>query len=329
MRAVVMGRPGGPEVLEVVEVPTPVPGPGQIRVRAEAIGVGRADVLVRNGTYKWMPPLPTTPGTELVGIVDAVAADVSLLQVGQRVLVSARELPLRGGCYSEAICVPADAVFALPASISPVDAVSLPNIQFANALLDSVMGRPPESVLVLGAAGAVGSALTQVALSRGIRVIGAASTPDKRRYGRANGVDCFVSADPAHLADDVMAATGGRGVDVAFDHLGSSSIIACLHALAPLGTVVSYNVVQGAPSEDIFQALRTLLGRSLGVRVFSMHTFDKDRTTRRALMQRAIDDMAAGRLKAPTALRMPLARIREAHELLDTRGSMGKIVLEP
>jgi len=329
MRAVLMVQPGGPEVLEVLDVPTPAPAPGEIRVRAEAIGVGRADVLVRRGTYKWMPPLPTTPGTELVGVIDAVADDVTLLQVGQRVLVSARELPIRGGCYAEAICVPADAAFALPGGISPVDATSLPNIQFANALLDSGIGRSLQSVLVLGAAGAVGSALTQVALSRGVRVIGTASTPEKRHFGQANGVDCFVSADATHLAEDVIAATGGRGVDIAFDHLGSHSIMACLRALAPMGTVVSYNVVQGAPSGDVFQALRTMLGRSLAVRVFSMHTFDEDRAARRALMQRAIDDMAAGRVKAPPALRMPLARIREAHELLDTRTSIGKIVLEP
>lgn len=333
MRVVRMRQPGGPEVLELVDVPVPSPAPGEIRVRAEAIGVGRADVLVRRGTYKWMPPLPATPGTELVGLVDAVGADVSALRVGQRVLVSARELPVRSGCYAEAICIPADAAFALPANVSAVDAISLPNIQFAHALFGAAAGtaevQTAKTVLIPGAAGAVGSALTQVACSRGVRVIGSASTPDKRAFALAHGVSALASSHPAEMAADVMALTEGRGVDLAFDHLGGDSIIACLRALAPMGTVVSYNVVQGPPSEDVFQTLRAMLGRSLAVRVFSMHTLDQDPHARRRLMQQAIDDLASGRLKAPAALRLPLAQVREAHELLDAKASIGKIVLEP
>lgn len=329
MRIVQITTPGGPEALELVDRPMPEPGRDAIRVRAEAIGVGRADVLVRRGTYKWMPPLPAIPGSEMVGTVDALGPGAPADLLGRRVLVSARELPERGGGYAEAICIPADAAFLLPDGIDPFDAASLPNLQLALALFDSVGSRAPTSVLIPGAAGAVGAMLTSVARSQGLQVIGTASSDAKRAYARANGVDQLVDSDPATLADAVRAVTGGRGVDIAFDHVGAASIIACLHALAPLGTVLSYNIVQGPPASDVFQAMRKLLDRSLAVRTFSMHTFDADSNTRRALMQQAIDGLAQGRFTVPAALRLPLDQVREAHRLLDDRAHVGKIVLVP
>lgn len=329
MRAIRLHRPGGPEVLVEEALPTPEPEAGQVRVRAEAIGAGRPDVLVRKGTYKWMPPLPAIPGAELVGIVDALGAGADAGLLGRRVLVSARELPQRGGCYATHICVPASAPYLLPDSIDPVDAISLPNFQLAEALLRANGGQAVDSLLVLGAAGGVASALTQLARSRGIRVLGTASTADKAAFARANGVDALLPRDPAALPDAVMAATAGRGVDLAFDHLGADWLIACIRSLAPLGMAVSYNVVQGPPSRDVFQLMRELLGRSLALRTFSMHTFDEQPALRRALMDTAIGRMAAGEVKAPPACRMPLSDARAAHELLDAGSSIGKIVLLP
>ena len=133
MRAIQVQVPGGPESLISVELPEPQPGAGQVRVRAEAIGVGRPDVLIRQGTYKWMPPLPAIPGAELAGRIDAIGLGVEQWQIGDKVLVSARELQERGGCYVEAIVVPEDAPYPLPAAISCFDAVSLPNLQLAIA----------------------------------------------------------------------------------------------------------------------------------------------------------------------------------------------------
>ncbi|WP_269758682.1 alcohol dehydrogenase catalytic domain-containing protein [Variovorax sp. E3] len=124
MRAVQLSETGGPEVLRLVDVPLPDPGPGQVRVRAAAIGAGGPDVLIRNGTYKWMPPLPAIPGNEMAGMVDAVGAGVTRLSEGDRVLVSARELAQRGGCYAECICVSESAPFVLPPGLGFEDAVS-------------------------------------------------------------------------------------------------------------------------------------------------------------------------------------------------------------
>lgn len=330
MRVVQVHVPGGPQALTLADLPLPVPGANEVRVKAQAIGVGGPDVLIRKGTYKWMPALPATPGNELAGVVDAIGSKVTQLQVGQRVLVSSRELAERGGCYAQFICVPEDAPFVLPDSISCDDAVSLGNFQLAHAmLLGSNGGLPVKSILVPGAAGGVATALVQLARHHGMQAIGTASSAEKRAYALANGASAVVEPDPAALPARVMELTGGRGVDLAFDHIGGSLFIACIRSLAPLGTAISYNIVSGPPASDVFMELRALLGKSLAVRTFSIHTFDQHRAERRALMQRAIDLMAAGDVHAPQTTVVPLDEVRQAHELLDSGKTLGKLVLRP
>jgi NADPH2:quinone reductase len=329
MRAIQMHQPGGPEVLKLVTLEKPQPAAGEVCVLAEAIGVGRADLLVRRGTYKWMPPLPAIPGTELAGRIESLGQGVNPSTLGQRVLVSARELEVRGGCYSEAICVPAESVFNLPDSIGAADAVSLPNFQLALALFRSAALEQVKTILIPGAAGGVASALTQIGVARGIKVFGTASTAEKAEYAKNNGVSHVVSNVPDDMKQQVMALTGGRGVDIAFDHLGAESLIACIHCLAPMGMAVSYNIVKGNPSADVFQTLRSLLGKSLAVRTFSMHTFDENKHLRRALMYEAIELMASGRIKPTPATVLLLSDIATAHTLHEQGTSLGKIVLKP
>ena len=329
MRAVQIFEPGGPEVLQQVELPMPHAAAGEVRVKTEAIGIGRPDVLVRKGIYKWMPPLPTIPGSELVGVVDELGSGSPASLKGKRVLVSARELPVRGGCCAEYICVPASAVFELPDTINPVDAVSLPNLQFVNALWSCNGERPIRSVYIPGVSGGVGSTLVQFARFKGAMVIGSTSTPEKAAHALANGVHHVVSGDSLTLPQQVMTVTQGRGVDLAVDQLGGDSLIACLRSLAPMGMAVSINVILGMPSEDVFKEMRTLLTRSLALRTFSMHTLDEDVSVRRGLMQQAISQMASGHVKAPTAKILKMTEIQLAHQWLDAGSSMGKIVLQP
>lgn len=329
MKAVVVRTHGGPQALELTELPLPEPGPGQVRIRAHAIGVGRPDVLIRQGTYKWMPPMPAIPGNEVAGVVDALGSGTRGVALGDRVLFSARELPQRGGGYAEYVCAPAEALYALPPHIGFDDAVSLPNFQLAQALLFGCgSALPVRSVLITAAAGGVASAMVQTARARQLQVIATASTPAKRDYALRQGAASALDPAAPDLADQVKALTGGRGVDLALDPSGGTLFIACLHALAPLGLAVSYNILAGLPP-DVFAVLRQLLGRSLAVRTFSMHTFDADAATRRGLMQQAIELMARGAVQAPPATVLPLAEARRAHELLDDGSFTGKLVLHP
>ncbi len=330
MKVVQVRQPGGPQALLLTDLPIPQPGPREVLIRAHAIGVSGADALIRKGIYKWMPPLPAIPGNDMAGVVEARGAEVSELALGQRVLVSARELAERGGCYAEYRCVLADAPFPIPDTITFDEAVCLSNFQLAHAmLLGCNNGIAVQSILVPGAAGGVASALIQLARHHGIRVIGTTSTPEKRDYALANGAHEVIAPDPASLPERVRALTQGQGVDLAFDHVGGALLIACIRALAPLGTAVSYNIIGGPPEGDVFAELRALLGKSLAVRTFSIHTFDAQRDQRRALMARAIALMAAGQVRAPRTTVYPLAEVRHVHEQLDSGQALGKLVLQP
>jgi NADPH2:quinone reductase len=313
-------------------MPLPIPGPGEVRVQAHAIGVGRPDVLIRQGTYKWMPPLPAIPGAELAGVIDAVGERVTLLKVGQRVLVSSRDLTQRGGCYVQSIVVPESAPYILPDEISLNDAVSLPNLQLALALMQAASpghSPIPGAVLITGAAGGVATMLSQVARHHGFKTIGTARSDDKRQFALSNGFDVVLDANPLTLAEQVMSATGNQGVNLVYDHLGGAIFPACVRSLSPLGLAISYNIITGQPDTDVFGLLRELLGRSLGVRCFSMHTFDEDKKNRRSMMLSAIQLMSHGHVKAPPAVVMSFSQVAEAHDILDKGLTLGKIVLKP
>jgi NADPH2:quinone reductase len=331
MKVIQMQKAGGPEVLEVVEKPLPEPAAGEARVRAQAIGISSADMLVRKGVYNWMPPLPAIPGNEMAGIVDALGRNASGVRVGQRVLVSSRELPFRGGCYSQAICVPADALFPLPEAIAPNDAVSLPNYQLAGALLYESGVRKPRSIVAYGASGGVGTALLQLAACDGISGIGIVSTEERRAFAQRAGIEHVLIRGKDELADRVLALTGGRGVDVVYAMAGpSAQFIGNLDLLAPLGTVISFATLGGPiPDADLFGELKKRQGRSLGVRCYSIHALDHNRELRRALMGRAIELMAAGHLRPPAPTVLPLAEAWRAHEMMEGRRNLGKIVLVP
>jgi len=322
-------RTGGPEVLERVERALPLPAPHEVRVRAEAIGVGKPDTLIRKGSYAWMPPLPAVPGNEMAGRVEALGSQVRTLQLGQRVLVSARELAQRGGCYAQAMCVAADALYPLPEQVSAVDAVTLGNYQLAGALLYESGIKRPGSVLIHGAAGGVGTAVLQLAQADGLLAIGTVSSEEKFSYAQGAGVQHLVHRGRQSVQDAVMALTGGRGVDLVLDHVGGADFNAQLELLAPFGTLLSYNALGGLPPENLLGALRRRLGHSLGVRCFSIHSLDQVPGTRRALMERAIALMAAGRLRPPPPTVLPLAQARQAHEMLEAGQTLGKLVLRP
>jgi len=331
MKVIQMQKAGGPEVLEFAERPLPQPAAGEVRVRAQAIGVSSADMLVRKGTYDWMPPLPAIPGNEMAGIVDALGSDVAGVRVGEPVLVSSRELAFRGGCYAQAICVPASALFRLPEAIAPNDAVSLPNYQLAGALLYDSGVCKPRSIVAYGASGGVGMALTQLAKCDGIEAIGIVSTEEKRAFARRAGIEHVLIRGKENLRGGVMALTGGRGVDVVYAMAGpSAAFVGTLDLLAPRGTVVSFSSLGGPiPDADLYGELRKRQGKCLGVRVYSIHILDHERELRRTLMERAIELMAAGRLRPPPPTVLPLAEAARAHEMMEAGRSLGKIVLTP
>jgi NADPH:quinone reductase len=169
MKAILLRRPGGPSALEYVDVPTPRPCEGEVLVKADTIGVSMPEVLVRKGVYAWMPPLPAIPGIELAGTIVEQGAGTIEPAIGQPVFISARDLPVRAGCYAEYIAVPAHSAHPLPPGCSLEAAACLSNYQVAYHLLNSAArGVAAEYVLINTAAGGVGSAAVNLALIAGI-----------------------------------------------------------------------------------------------------------------------------------------------------------------
>jgi len=330
MKAVLVHTPGGVDALDYVDVAEPKPGPDDVLIRAEAFGVGVPDTLIRSGRYKWMPPLPANPGNDASGRIAAVGANVKGIAVGQKVLLSARDLAQRGGCYAEFIAAPANAVHLLPDNTDLELAVCLANYQVAYALLHEACGKhQPTSVLVVGAAGGVGSALVQLAKLAGMKVIGTVSGEAKAAFARGMGADEIIFYRKEDVVARTRELTGGDGVDLILDHAGGKTFTQLLGALAKWGTLVSYNGFSDLPEKDLMAEMRKHMAICPAVRSFSFHIYDHDRDGRRAIMRRIIGYLADGAVKPAVAARLKLAEVREAHRLLEAGTALGKIVMAP
>ena len=214
MQAIHVKVPGPCQALQLVEIPLPIPRDNEVRVKAHFIGISSADILIRKGVYSWMPALPAIPGNEMVGVIDAIGSKVKQDLNGQVVLVSSRELDFRGGCYAQAICVPAASVFVLPKSINPIDAICLPNYQLAGAILYHSGIRLPKSLVIYGAAGGVGFAISQLAKADGVQVISIVSSEEKKTFVKNSGIQFVLNRTQDDLRQKVIEITGGTGVDL-------------------------------------------------------------------------------------------------------------------
>lgn len=326
MKAAQIAAYGGPEVIEIIDLPTPTPGEGEVLVRAAAIGVGKPDYLLRSGIYRWKPPLPTILGNEMSGHIEALGPGVTGLRVGQPVLV----FGTGGGRYAEYNAVSMALVTPLPESVDLDDAVSIPNYVIAWALLfEAAWGARHQSAYANGAAGGMGSAIIDLCRSQGIEIIAGASSDAKCAFAKSVGADHTVNYSRDNAVEAVLAATGGRGVDLAFDQLIGPRFTDSFAMLAPLGMVLSYNALAGLPEEETFAALRAQGAKSPAVRCFSWHAFDGQPERGRRIIADVVAQFAAGAFHPPLHDRLPLAEARRAHEMLDAREIMGKLVLKP
>jgi NADPH2:quinone reductase len=328
MKTIQISRVGGSDVLETVEVPTPVPGSGEVLIQAEAIGVNYFDILIRTGRYRWMPALPFILGNEMSGRVVETGAGVHKLKAGQRVFIAGYDIGNRGGLYAQYAAVPEDAAWPLPDSIGAEEATALTNYQLAHILLHhAARGVTPETVVVYGAAGGVGSALIDVAHKAGATVIGTAGSAEKCEFIRRRGAAHALDTSTQNVVERVNALTH-HGADIVFDHVAGKAFTDGLKMVAPLGMIVSYAVLGGVPEDDLFKAMRANIESSPAVRCFTMHTYDHMPRPRREAMQSAIELLSGG-VRPAIAERFALGDAARAHDLIESRRAMGKVVLKP
>ena len=329
MKAILIERTGGPEVLQYVDVPTPVAGPGEVLVKAHAIGVNMPEVLVRRGVYAWMPPLPAIPGIEMSGAVVETGAGVRTLRVGQPVYVSARELVHRGGCYAEYIAVPEAAASALPDGVDLDAAATLAGYQVAYHLLHSATrGFQYESVLVQAAAGGIGSAIVQLARAAGKRVIALAGSDEKVKFALDQGAAVAINYRGEGLPSRIAGATDGKGVDLILDPVGGPRFGQLFDYLAPLGLVVLFGQLEGSP-DDVMAGMRRHPGKSPALRLFSMHAFDGDPAGRRSATAALLQMLEDGVIRPRIHERLPLAEAGRAQAMLESGKVMGRLLLTP
>ena len=329
MKAIVLRQPGGPEALEYAEVPRPVPRDNEVLVQADTIGVSMPEVLVRRGTYNWMPPLPAIPGIEMSGTIVECGEAVDDREIGDRVFVSARDLPVRAGCYAEYIAVPSAAAHVLPPGCDLEAAACLSNYHVAyHVLHTAARGVEAKTVLVHTAAGGVGSAAVQLALAAGIQVIGVCGSDAKRRAVLSIGAHHAINYRTEDVAARVREATRGRGVDLILDPIGGKDFGRNFALLAPLGLVVSYGRLDGPP-EGVIEAMREHHAVSPAVRFFTIHSFDDRPDIRAQATQALFGLLASGRIAPLIHDRLPLAEAGRAQTMLEAGQVIGKLVLKP
>jgi NADPH2:quinone reductase len=221
-------------------------------------------------------------------------------------------------------------VTPLPDTVDLDDAVSIPNYQVAWALLnEAARGIAARTVYVNGAAGGIGCAVIQLCRLAGIDVIAGASSDEKCAFARAQGATHSVNYGRESVVDRVLEITGGRGAELILDHIVGPNFTDNLKMLAPLGLIVSFNVLGGLPEKDLFRELRANLNRSPAVRCFTMHSYDHMPEARQRMLSEIVAMFAAGKVKPPVYRRVPLADAREAHRMLDAREVLGKLLLKP
>ncbi|MEU6141587.1 zinc-binding dehydrogenase [Streptomyces sp. NPDC047081] len=323
MRAVEFQEYGGPEVLKVVETEVPEPGPGQVSIDVAYTGVNFADLKARAEGYR-VPHLPFVPGLEASGRIRALGEGVEGLAVGQEVTALTE-----GGAYADVTLANTSTVFPVPSGVDLRTAATLPTVlPTAYALVHS-LGRlqPGETVLVQGAAGGIGTVVGQLAKAAGAgAVYGVVSGEAKAAYAREYGYDEVFVGGVAEFTEAVRAATDGRGVDLALDPVGGETFRASLASLAVFGRLVSFGNASSAPAWSVGQPELYPTGVSVGG--FSILTLAQTAPGElRALAGRAFAKAVDGTVSLPVTAEFGLEEAAEAHRLMGTRTSTGKLLL--
>lgn len=304
-----------------VELPDPQPGPGQVRIRVRACGVGYVDALVSLGRYQVKPPLPHIPGGEVAGEIDALGEGVEGLALGDRVMAQA------AGGFAERVCAPSAGVVRLPQGLDFAAASGL-RINYLTALhgLRQRGGlKAGERLLVLGAAGGVGTAAVQVGRLLGAEVIAAASTEEKRAFAAAHGAHAVLDTEPEGWRERLKAATGGKGPDVVFDPVCGPLFQPAFRSLAWGGRhlVVGF---AGGPIPALPANLTLMKGAGLiGVDVRQFLLFEAEQA--RADLAELLGWIAEGRMTPPVGRVFPFAEAKAALSYALSGQGAGKTVL--
>lgn len=321
--AIQIDRFGGPEVMEWREVVVSAPGQGEALVRHKAVGLNFIDTYHRSGLYPL--ELPTGLGTEAAGVVEAIGAGVSHLQVGDRVAW----LGLPPGAYAEQSLYPADRLVRLPGGVSDEAAAGglLKGLTAWYLLHRSYPAQAGDWVLLYAAAGGVGSIVARWAAAKSVRVIGVAGSPAKAERARANGCEAVVAADADDLVAQVRTLTGDTGVAAVYDSVGRDTFFQSLDCLRPHGTMVTYGNATGAV--EPFSPMELAKRGSLFLTRPTVFDFIRTQADLEAATGELFSAMTSGAVQVSVNQRYALRDAAKAHADLEARRTTGSSLLLP
>jgi NADPH2:quinone reductase len=322
MKAIRVESHGGPEVLQLADLPDPSPGPGQLLVQVEAAGLNFIDTYHRTGLYP--VPLPFTLGLEGAGVVAGTGPEVTGFREGDRVAWTRVQ-----GSDAEQVLVPVDQAVAIPEGVDTrsAAAVLLQGMTAHYLCTDTYRLGPGDSCLVHAAAGGVGLLLVQMAKEKGARVFGTVSTEEKAALAREAGADEVILYTHEDFLEAVQRLTDGGGVNVVYDSVGQATAEQSLDCLAPLGMMVFYGNSSG-PAPPIDPLTLSQKGSIFLTRPVLFH-YIADRASLEARASDVLGSVASGRLKVRIGRTFPLAETAEAHRALEGRKTTGKVLLLP
>jgi NADPH2:quinone reductase len=322
MHAWICENPTGVDALQWKELPTPVPGPGEVRLAVRAASLNFPDILIVQNKYQFKPPLPFVPGSEYAGVVEAVGDGVQGFRPGDRVAA----LGGTGGFGTHAI-VAADRLMPLPDAFAFEDAAAFAFTYGTShhALMDRAALRAGETVLVLGAAGGVGTAALQIAKAAGARVIAAASTEEKCALCRRLGADETLNYSTANIRESLKAMTDGRGPDVVYDPVGGELAEPVFRSIAWRGRYLVVGFAGGGIPALPFN-LALLKGASI-VGVFWGDFVKREPRANAASLQQLAAWYAEGKVKPVIDTLLPMSELHTAYARMAGRGVLGKLVL--
>jgi len=320
MKAIRVKEFGGPEQLQLQEVPDLHAGPGQVVVRVKAAGVNPYDTYMRQGTYAVKPALPYTPGSDAAGIVESVGEGVESIATGDRVYVGGTLT----GAYAEQTLAEAWQVHPLPSNVTFAQGagVNVPYATAFRALFQIARAQPGETVLIHGASGGVGTAGVQLARAAGLKVIGTGGTPRGRELVTAQGAHHILDHHAPDYLDALLKLTGGRGVDVVLEMLANVNLAKDLSVLATKGRVV---VIGNRGNIEINP--REIMRRDAAV--LGMILWNTSREDLAKIHAGVVAGLENGSLRPVIGKELSLADAAHAHRAVIEPGAFGKIVLTP
>jgi len=334
-RTVRFSRLGGPEVLQIEDLPIVEPKSGEVRIRVQAIGLNRAEIMFRTGQYLEQPKFPSRIGLEAAGIVEAIGAGVTKVRIGDKVSVATGQSIAKYGTYGETAIVPASSAISYPDNLTPEEAASV-WVQYLTAyfaFVDLAKIQPGQSVLITAATGGAGLGAIEVARLLGAVAIATTRSASKQQALLDLRADHVIVTSKEDLGSRVKEITGGRGADLIFDPIAGDTLPTLAEAVAWGGQIILYGALGGT---NVPYPLFAAFARNFTLRSYVVYSFCGLETLglrrNEEAFARAVqfinENLASGKLKPVIAKIFPLSEIQEAHRYMESNQQLGKIVIK-